>query len=529
LTFNLDRNAQSQWNLVLVKGTLPESAFTSWEGRAGTGSAEAGAKVQDECKAALEAAGISYDSQTVLIFCNLAEWDAQAGTFRHHSPYFGGANQTSGICFAVDSSILNVADVAKKFPSLDDQEYGKMSLGAFNSMFIGGIAHELGHAFSLPHCGARWDQSPLGTSIMGDGNRTYREERRGEGTGSFLAMASAMKLAARPLFTRCDLDAAMEPQLQTNFFRLSTNVSAPNLAGRRAALRVEGTVRGNPPIYGVIAYFNSVGDDGYFSPTATTVPDSNGNFALEVSDLAPTANGHLRIEYCHANGAVSEAQAPFGVTRGGVVDISEAQMRAALEPLGRAVVLDDPVAAEAACRNLEASNDSEAAKQIAREMAATLKAGSQPSPAEVPFDVNQLALGDARSISAEVGWLRPAANRLPPNTEVPSPFLDSGRIYATGLFAHPPSRYIFDLGGQWKRLNGEAGLETLHQDRAAGVVFVIKTDGHEAFRSPSIRGAVKTSYDVDLAGVKILELAVEKTSDGNACNWALWLDPTLRR
>src|SRR4029077_5332854 len=169
-----------------------------------------------------------------------------------------------------------------------------MSLGKHTTIFIGGIAHELGHAFALPHCGERWDEKPLGTSLLGAGNHTYREERRGEGKGSFLTMASAMRLAARPLFNGSDKDETKPPQLEQCSLSLSTNVTRSDLAGRHAALRFEGTVAGAPPIYGVIACFDSVHDGGYRAPTATSVPDSQGRFAIEISDLTPCENGELR-------------------------------------------------------------------------------------------------------------------------------------------------------------------------------------------------------------------------------------------
>ena len=104
-----------------------------------------------------------------------------------------------------------------------------------------------------------------------------------------------------------------------------------------------------------------------------------------------------------------------------------------------------------------------------------------------------------------------------------------GKIYATGLWAHSPSRYVFDLGGKWKSLRGEAGLHTAMQPHAFGVVFVIKTDGREVFRSLAIRGPTRPSYDIDLTGVKTLELIVEKASERNGGNWGLWLDPVLSR
>ena len=109
-----------------------------------------------------------------------------------------------------------------------------------------------------------------------------------------------------------------------------------------------------------------------------------------------------------------------------------------------------------------------------------------------------MPLGDARPELAEVGWLKPAANRIPLNDEIESPLLDSGKIYATGLFAHAPSRYVYNLGGKWKTLRGEAGLHTAFQPFAFGVVFVIKADGKEVFHSSVIRGSNHVRYDVDV-------------------------------
>ena len=530
-TFTLPRDADGKLIIHLVKSKEPEAAFPRWQGRNGgnTGDPAGGDMVRRECQPVLEAAGISLDHETVLIFCHLATYDEKARTFRHHSPYFGNWTQQSGLCFAADWAQQDLDNLTRKKPMLNDGEYGDMSLGKHITVFIGGIAHELGHAFALPHSGERWDEKPLGTSLMGAGNHTYREERRGEGKGSFLTMASAMRLAARPLFNGSDKDEAKPGQLERCDLTLSTNITRADLAGRHGTLRLEGTVAGSPPIYGVIAYFDSLHDGGYRAPTATAVPDAQGRFALEVSDLAPCGNGTLRVELCHVNGAVSERRLGFSVTPEGTVDLSQWEMRQALEPVADAVASNQLSAAQDALRKLEASNTPELAKDIARKLVRTLQTESKPKPAGVPATITQFALGDAQAESAEVGWLKPEANRIPLNDQIESPWLDSGKIYASGLYAHSPSRYVFDLGGQWKILRGEAGLHTAHQPYAAGVVFVIKTDGKEVFRSPVIRGAARASYEVDVTGMKTLELIVDKAGNRNGGNWGLWLDPTLSR
>jgi hypothetical protein len=201
----------------------------------------------------------------------------------------------------------------------------------------------------------------------------------------------------------------------------------------------------------------------------------------------------------------------------------------ALDPIVGDVIQEDVEAADRDLARIVQSNATELEKTVARKLAATLENEQKLVPADVPSRVTRLSLGDARPELAKVGWLKPAANRIPLNEQITSPLLDSGKIYATGLFAHAPSQYVFNLGGKWTTLRGEAGLHTAFQPYAFGVVFVIRTDGKEVFRSPIIRGSNQARYDIDVTGVKTLELFVEKADDQNGGNWGLWLDPTLFR
>jgi NPCBM/NEW2 domain/Putative peptidase family len=527
-TFDLARDAEGKLIIHLVKSQEPEAAFVrSGHQQDGESDAISREKIMNECRSALRTVGIAFEQETVLMFCNLARWDEKKKTFSHHSPYAGFANHAGGWCFAVDSVILNAEDLSRKEPMLKDAEWGEESLGKFNTVFIGGIAHEIGHAFSLPHCGERWDEAQRGKSVMGIGNHTYREELRGEGPGTFLTMASAMKLASRPLFSKSDGEVDLKVQLGTRAVHLSTNVTRQDLVGRPRALRLDGTVKGTPPVYGVIAYFDAR-NDGYHAPTATAVPDGEGHFAVEISDIEPSDSEELRIQYCHVNGAVSEGRIGFKLARDGKLTLQEPDGPKALRQLTRAVLEGDPNAARTELGRIEKGDADELTKTVARKLAATLENEIKPVPTDVSTTTNELALGDASAKSSEVGWLQPAANRVPVNSEIQSPVLDAGKIFATGLYAHAPSRYVFELGGKWKTLRGEAGLHAMKQS-SGSVVFVIKADGKELFRSPIIRGSARAGYKVDVSGAEQLELMVEDGGDGNSNDWGLWLDPTLVR
>ena len=397
-TFDLARDADGKLIIHLVQGKEPEAAYT----RSGfqqdqESDVSTRNRIKAECRPAIEAAGISFEHETVLIFCNLATWNEKAKTFVQHSPYCGFSTQTNGVCFALDTIIQNLEELPRKEPIWNDDQYGDMSLGKFNTIFIGGIAHELGHASALPHCGERWDEKPRGTSLMGIGNHTYRDERRGESKGSFLTMASALFLAAHPLFNGSDKGEAAPGQLQQCDLLLSTNLTGADLARRRGARHLEGTVKGSPSLYGVVACFDSVHDGCYSAPTATSVPDSRGRFTIEISDLAACEKGAVWVVFCHVNGAVTERHLGFSVNRDGGVDLGPWELRQALEPVAGAVAANDLNAAQNALRELEKTNAPASAKASARELLGTLKPDPKSIPAEVPASFIELSLGQCQA------------------------------------------------------------------------------------------------------------------------------------
>jgi hypothetical protein len=58
---------------------------------------------------------------------------------------------------------------------------------------------------------------------------------------------------------------------------------------------------------------------------------------------------------------------------------------------------------------------------------------------------------------------------------------------------------------------------------------VVKGDGKELFRSKVVRDHTAREQKVAVAKVTLLELIVEDAGDGANSDWAVWLDPRLRR
>jgi hypothetical protein len=123
-------------------------------------------------------------------------------------------------------------------------------------------------------------------------------------------------------------------------------------------------------------------------------------------------------------------------------------------------------------------------------------------------------------IEARVGWLQPAYDHLP---RAESLIVAGGRVFDTGIYAHAPAIHRYRLGGAWARLTGECGLP----DGGGSVVFVIRADGREVFRSKVVGPGRPADFDIDLSGVDELELLTEDAGDGKAADWGVWLAPLL--
>jgi hypothetical protein len=61
------------------------------------------------------------------------------------------------------------------------------------------------------------------------------------------------------------------------------------------------------------------------------------------------------------------------------------------------------------------------------------------------------------------------------------------------------------------------------------VVFVVRGDGRELFRSKRLGPDQLERFDLDMTGVRSLELEVEDGGDGNTSDWGTWFEPELTR
>ncbi|QJE95451.1 NPCBM/NEW2 domain-containing protein [Luteolibacter luteus] len=511
LTIRLDYADDGKMKVHEVKSRLPYEKF----------EVQSGAQIRTECLPVLRAAGIDPEKETIVIFCNMSNWDPEKRTINQNSPYYAGGTNRSGTAWQVDSPILNLDSLSKKEPRVRDKQYGDISIGRYNSIFIGGVCHELGHALGLPHNEARPDEAAaFGTALMGSGNRTYGENLRGEGKGSFLGLTHGLKLASHPIFCGSVKGIDLRPNGELHDVKIENKGKSFTFTGK---------VTADPAPYAVLGYMDPDGGGDYDATSCTAIPDKDGNFTLEANALEAGKSGVFRVVIMQVNGAASSfagATTPFAypylVAADGSVDLSATQARMQLKPLTDAVAKNDNAAIAKALADLEALKPEPLVLETARVLAGSLSATPGPVPSEAKGDTCHLA--DAQPLSAKVGYGRAVFNRLPEDGLL---FSCASRLFPRGIYAHAPAKHIWSLDGKWKTFTAHAGLP---DGRDGGsCVFVVKGDGKELSRSKTTEGGQLVSMALSVEGVKQLELTVEDAGDGIGSDWGCWFDPAVSR
>lgn len=298
LTLALERDDEGVLKLHEVAGSADDD---------GTYSYRSGGRIQKEVREALAKEGIDANNETLLIVCGLSRTEDRKVTI--YSPYYGmGANHNRGICLVADSDWLKIEGLKPESKGIqlsvkEHRGYEPFSLPRFNTTYIGGTIHELGHGLSLPHNHATSSEAVRGTALMGAGNYTYRQEWRDEGKGSFLTHAHAIRLLVHPLFSGTTQQAEVDPGMQLEALEATHGEGEVHLRGR---------LRAEVPAVAMIAYNDGENrgqrgyqvNNDYDATTWTSVVSPQGEFWIRVGDLKD-GNHQLRLLSVHANGATT--------------------------------------------------------------------------------------------------------------------------------------------------------------------------------------------------------------------------------
>jgi hypothetical protein len=464
---------------------------------------------------ALKREGIDLEKETiVLITANTIE---RGTVIQFNAPYCGGGGPDRGTGWVSDSTWLDTRNLTNTEIMIEHGRPERWDLGRLNSAMIGGIAHELGHGFGLPHACERDSEKPvLGTALMGSGNYTYRRELRGKELGSFLTFASAVRLASHPCFIHSE--RGVRDRANVHFDSISMDLDGKEIV-------VSGKLTAQPAPYAVIIFNDPPVHADYDAVTWVAPVKPDGTFTVRVGEVKPGPS-ELRMEVLCVSGWGVARSFDFTADENGVADLTAprrcARFLDAFEALAHRDF--DAVRKEAAAIREDLADDPEALVWC-RQLERLAQKRSYVSPAKVPDDVKTAWLAELAWKSAETGWLPPARDYLPYEEPGPIPFfIVEGQFFETGLYGHAPSRYVFDLGGKWKKLASKFGFAPGN----GSCIFVVKGDGKELFRTDLIEDRKLHELEVDVTGVKTLELIIDDAV-GNYYDLAHWLAPELSR
>lgn len=496
----------------LVKGKLPAASYNY----------KSGAMTASEIGESLKGT-VDMRQEYVLVIHALCHKE-EDGRYVFNAPYYGGApsSNESGICHAADCELLDPLLLPEKNRRMVYTEHYyprvEQTVALFNSWYLGGIAHELGHGLGLPHDNGTVGESRYGVSLMGVGNHHYREDLWGGDSLAFFSRGSALQLLSHPLVTGSDRGRGEKvyPCFDTLAF-----------ADKGGVLRIEGSVSGTVPAYAVIAHVwpkSAKSDHRAISYPAVL---DRGTFHLELTGLEKEAC-HLKLTSLHLNGAKSTQlfELERDLERGIRVDRLTAEWL--VDRAETAVVTKSPKAKEFV-------GDEAIARAPTPESARKLQVLRSLLEPSAPSDLtgikeDEVFLSDVMWTDASVGWGRPTRNSFWFDETFPvSAFLMlDGRFHDKGLYAHSPSSYRFQVERKWKILTAAAGLRD-GASPAGSAVFVIRGDGKELYRSKLLRVGAREALSVDISEVENLELLTEGGHGNSASSWAIWTDLKVRR
>lgn len=299
MTFKLDRDKQKQLNIIMVKGRKPTNGYNR----------NSKNEIRQELREGFKKTGLDFEHEVVIVFQALL----QRGPSKtlEIGPFTGGGNGYKGSALVYDDIRLDASLLSSKRPD-PYSEPGK-TLGGFNTGYIGGAAHELGHAFGIGHDAERPGMTArFGRSLMERGNHDYGEELRGKSRGAFLSAASALPLSVHPLFTHQDVEN--EP------VDFSMDVLESVFARRGLALR--GRVGGTGAAKVLVAYNDPSKDPSDYDAVGwPTRIKPDGTFQLTVGDIIPE-NYTLRIRVYGANGQATRFEYNYSVDVTGNANLS---------------------------------------------------------------------------------------------------------------------------------------------------------------------------------------------------------------
>ncbi|WP_333624984.1 NPCBM/NEW2 domain-containing protein [Sphingobacterium siyangense] len=479
----------------LVQGAKPSNDYTI----------NSGSEIEKEIFEKL-ASVINPSTEHVLVITSLSHKN-ENGTYIFHSPYYGRGSASSGLCMVADCELLDPAlltDATNKMTFTEMFATNKeCTVGEFNSWYLGGIAHEMGHLFGLPHDNGFPNEFNAKTiSLMGEhGSRHYKEEKWGGLQSSKFSRASVFQLSSHPLFTQRPKPLLSKNEFLLQSFKLSQVENTTKLSLHYRTDKVP---------YGVVALIRPYHVSEYLSNSFTSVVNQRNFAEIDIASLETNIPHEIRMLFLFDNGSVKEYRK--------MVSQSEEGHFLTVNNFGQATVND-------LIRVIE--NDSlDNQKQAKLDVLNQLSLDCEPIDLKT-VTTDSICLSDAAWEEASVGWENPARNYYTAESNKLFFLENMGKIYDKGLYAHAPSRYTYKLEKKWRKLKIIGALRDGAQ-KPEGIQFIIRGNG-KTLSSHNIKPNEKHLFTIDIEDVYKLELVTLDETGNNFNAWSIWCTPCLTR
>jgi len=492
-----EEEASNQIVFNLVQGSMPSQKYDT----------NSGQQIQQEIEKKLKGK-IDFSKDHVLIINGLCEKRDNKSYF-FHSPYFGTGSANNGLCQVADCELL---DSRLLTDTLQIMTFSEMfvtnktcHVAEFNSWYVGGIAHELGHVFGLPHDnGNPAELSPDTRSLMGQyGSRHYREYLWGKGQSSVFSTAGILQLISHPVFN---------PSEKSDKASLS-GLSLDEITCIRTHSGIQINIDFSSSLlpYGAVALVRSVNQSEYFNTSFSTGITGNA-FNFEFGNL-PQGHYSLTCILLLPDGNTASFPAVFVVDNEGY--------RQEISLLG-----NSRVNIKKLHKKLLDQKENHLVEQKLKIIEDIIN-GVEATDLKT-FTGNKIYLSDAKWEKANVGWESPARNIYSYENEAVFFLENRGRFYSKGIFAHSPSLYRFNLDGKWRKLSATVGIrDGAHIQGSAR--FTVIGDGKILYKSDALRVNQSETFELNVKNINTLELRAEGTEGHNHNSWAVWLNPLLEK
>jgi hypothetical protein len=431
------------------------------------------------------------------------------GTYVFHSPYYGMGSYKNGICYVADCELLDskyLNDTIQRMVFSEMFVTRKECLVAeFNSWYIGGIVHEMGHFFGLPHdFGNSEELDKSHISLMGQfGSRHYRDYLWKGNISSVFSSASILQLISHPIFTQSN-----------NSKDINSDFNLKNLKFGKSekGIKLNTYFQTKVSPYGVVALIRPISSSEYYNRSFINVISGVDSAEIEFGNLSK-GSYQLHLLYVFPCGNVSWFNKLVDIDSNGNAKVSVASGNSTVD-------------IESLYKNLQKEAQTNEVK-IKLEILNGILNPPLPIDPQI-YEGDHLILSDAKWEKASVGWEKVARNYFTCESENLF-FLElQGELYKKGLYAHSPSSFVFNLDKKWKSLSATVGIrDYAHQQGSAR--FTVIGDGKVLYSSSALRVNQKEIIKVDVSNVKILELQTNGTEGHNHNSWAIWVNPVLNR